>query len=92
MNLKQAHQYLGSLLSAGMAPDTPLVAMSNGWPCEIADAVLLEGSYNGDPSPKLSAFAPRTGLVLALVPIGEDPSDLTNDGEHTLTVPPVAFP
>ena len=92
MNLKQAHQYLGDLLAAGVAPETPLAAMSNRWPCEIADAVLLKGSYNGAPSPKLSAFAPRTGKVLALVPIGEDPSDLTNDGKHTGSEPPVVFP
>lgn len=92
MNLKQAHQYLGELLAAGVAPETPLAGLYQGWPCEIADAVLLEGRYNGDPSPKLSAFAPRTGAVLALVPIGEDPSDLTNDGTHVSSAPPVAFP
>lgn len=92
MNLKQAHQYLGELLAAGIAPETPVAGLSHGWPCEIVDAVLLEGSYNGDPLPKLSAYTPKTGVVLALVPIGEDPSDLTNEGEHSLSASPVPFP
>jgi len=92
MNLIQAYRYLGKLLEAGIPPEVPLAAMSNGWPCEIADAVLLSGDYKGDPYPKMSAFALRTGPVLALVPIGEDPSDLANEGTHSSSAPPVEFP
>ena len=82
MSLRTLHTYLGQLLDAGVNPDIPVVGMSDGWPCEIADVASLKGKYHGDPSPKMSAFDFREGEMLALVPIGEDVSDLINNHSH----------
>lgn len=81
MNLGQLHAYFGSLLDAGVDPSLPVVSLVAGWPQEVSDVVRLIGKFDGDPAPKMSAFKPMEGTMLALVPIGEDQSMLLNPGE-----------
>lgn len=82
MSLKALHAYLGQLLDAGVNPDMPVVGLSGGWPCEIANVICLEGQFNGDPAPNMVAFLRKEGPMLALIPIGEDESDLINSRSH----------
>lgn len=92
MNLETLHQYLGQLLSAGVDPKTPVTCMTDGWPCELTDAAMLEGKYSGDPSPKMSAFSPCEGTTFVLIPITEDVSDLLNNNSHQAHALPVEPP
>ncbi len=92
MSLKALHSYLGQLLDAGVNPELPVTGLSDGYPCEIASVICLDGRYQGDPSPKLSAFLPKDGQMLVLIPIGEDESDLINEGSHRLMELPVEPP
>lgn len=98
MDLKTLHAYLGQLLAAGVDPAIPVAGLVDSWPCEIHDVAMLTGEYRGDPAPKLPAFAPRRGTVLALVPITEDVAELLNPREasgvvtHTDTELPVEPP
>ena len=77
MNLKQLHSYLGQLLDSGMAPDLTIAALTDEWPSEVHEVRMLEGGFDGDPSPKLAILRSQ-GKMLLLMTVREDAGDLVS--------------
>lgn len=93
MNIGQLHQYLGDMLAAGTEPSLPVIMPGDreeGVPIELTDARLVSGSYQGDPSPKMSAFADRSGACLLLIGLGFDIDSL--EESHSPQWTPVDAP
>lgn len=88
MNLQELHSYLGELLSAGVSPDIKVAALVDNWPHELREGAVMEGSYLGDPAPKMSAFTYAIGEFLLLEPMCQDLGDLVNGGTHRRVPPP----
>lgn len=69
MRLSQLRDYLDALMSAGVSGDIP-VCIHDSDPVEVAtevaDAVLLEGPFLEDPSPKLCGYLHSNGQFLLL--------------------------
>lgn len=79
MNLLELHEYTRKLLAAGVSPGLPVTALVDGYPREIQEAVVLDGRYEADASPKLIASLRRTGQMLTLCPVKDDFSDVLSD-------------
>ncbi|RTL33678.1 MAG: hypothetical protein EKK53_27835 [Burkholderiales bacterium] len=98
MNLLKMHEWTGQLLAAGVDKDLPVTCLVDGWPHEVCDAALAIGEYSGDPAPRMTAFASKSGRMLVLEPIQQDLSDLFNPRDaakpptHVQRDLPVDFP
>ncbi|ALN21807.1 hypothetical protein HN51_25405 [Ectopseudomonas mendocina] len=69
MNLGLLHKYLGDLIASGTGPKLPVVLPPGEYkdnPQELTTAMLVTGPYDGDPSPKMSAYTSRSGAALLL--------------------------
>lgn len=75
MNLKQLHTYLGQLLDSGVAPESTVAALTDEWPSEVTHIQMLEGGFDGDPSPQLAVLRSE-GKMLLLLTVREDAGDL----------------
>ena len=98
MNLQEMYEWAGKLIAAGVDKNLPVTCMVDGWPHEVCDAALALGEYAGDPSPKMSAYAPKSGWMLALEPIQQNldamfnPRGVGQPPTHVRKDLPVDFP
>lgn len=92
MNLLELHELTSKLLAAGVAPTVSVAAIVDGYPRELQDWEVVEGPYDADASPKMVAYTPRSGPMLALCPVADDFSQVLNDHVNGCTVINVGVP